>query len=124
MTHVQLRFIPLILLIAISFTVYVVYDNSLSEKGKLNIPSMYVRAHVFEEREYLHNVSERPLDIYTRIMEIDPTDELAWHEKGRLLNKSEMCMESVLHYRQYVKEFPHSIRADEGYEIAKECKNE
>ncbi len=121
MTHILLRAIPLAIVVIGLASAFAWYDSYETHVDKMSISSMYSRTHAFENNGPPRGGTETPLSIYTRIIEIDRTEEPAWHEKGRLLNKSEMCAESALHYRQYIKEFPNSIRADEGYEIAKKC---
>ncbi len=111
----------MVAIIILSAIAYTAYDHSISEKDKLSIPSMYVRAQLLEKIPHENGLIETPVDIYTRITEIDRTEEDAWHNKGRILNHLEMCSESVIHYRQYVREFPDSQRAMDGHEIAKEC---
>ncbi len=80
---------------------------------------MYFRADNFENREMIQY--DRALDIYSQIISLDKTEEQAWHKQGRILNHLERCSESFEHYIQYVKQFPDSSRASEGYEISRGC---
>ena len=80
---------------------------------------MYFRASDLENGQYPRY--DKALDIYTKIIEMDKKEDTAWHEKGRILNHLERCSESLLHYVDYLKVFPDSERAVQGYEIAKNC---
>jgi len=60
-------------------------------------------------------------DYYSHIIEIAPNEEKAWHEKGKILNRLQICEKAVSHYEKYVMNFPKSSRAQEGYNIAKNC---
>ncbi len=60
------------------------------------------------------------LQIYTEILEDDPSEYL-WHQKGKILNRLQLCNESMSHYSDYLDRFPNSIRGLEGFEIAKKC---
>ena len=121
MTHIALRVIPLAILVTISAASYASYENFVEEKIRFSIPSMYARADLLESHGNKYDQNITPLEIYSRIIEIDVSQEDAWHEKGRLLNHHEMCDESVTHWKQYVGEFPDSYRAVEGYDIAMKC---
>ena len=61
------------------------------------------------------------IDSYTVAISEDPRNEVAWHEKGKLLNRLNECNDAVLHYERYLENFPDSLRGLEGYEIAKNC---
>ena len=111
-----LRVIPLIAIVSIGILVPVAYSYNMDEIKKLSIPEMYSRAADFENGQY-----DKSLDIYSQIISIDRTEEQAWHEKGRILNHLERCPESFEHYVEYVSQFSDSERANEGYEIAKNC---
>ncbi len=80
---------------------------------------MYLRAVDHENAENIRY--DKALDVYSKIIQIDRTEETAWHEKGRILNHLERCSESFDHYKEYVQVFPDSERAHEGFEIAKGC---
>lgn len=67
------------------------------------------------------NLSQAKL-IYSEIIELKPTEEKAWHEKGKILVRTEICVEAVNHYKKYVDIFPESSRGAEGYELAKSCR--
>lgn len=59
---------------------------------------------------------------YSKIIELKPNEEKAWHEKGKILVRTNSCDEAVQHYEKYVTNFPDSSRGAEGYELAKLCK--
>jgi len=59
--------------------------------------------------------------IYSEIIELKPNEEKAWHEKGKILVRTNSCSEAENHYEQYVEIFPESTRGAEGYELAKSC---
>jgi len=59
--------------------------------------------------------------IYSEIIELKPNEEKAWHEKGKILVRTDACIEAVSHYEKYVEIFPESTRGAEGYELAKSC---
>ena len=59
---------------------------------------------------------------YSRIIELKPNEEKAWHEKGKILVRTKSCSEAVNHYEKYVTNFPDSSRGAEGYELAKLCR--
>jgi len=119
MTSSLLRAIPLIAIIIVSVLAITAYYYDQEQIRKLSIPEMYFRANDLESGQYPRY--DKVLDIYTKIIEIDRIQENAWHEKGRLLNHLERCSESLLHYMEYLKVFPDSERANEGYGIAKNC---
>ena len=114
-----LRVLPLIAIISIGILAPVAYSYNIDEIKKLSIPEMYLRAADFENGGYAQY--DKALEIYTQIIEIDKTEEIAWHVKGRILNHLKQCYESSSHYREYIKQFPNSERVNEGYEIAKNC---
>lgn len=58
---------------------------------------------------------------YSQIIEIKPNEEKAWHEKGKILVRTNSCSEAEAHYEKYVEIFPESTRGAEGYELAKSC---
>jgi len=119
LTNLLLRALPLIVIISVGIVASVAYAHDREELRKLSIPEMYLRAVDHENAENIRYAEA--LDIYSKIIEIDRTEEQAWHEKGRILNHLSYCSESFDHYREYVQVFPNSERANEGYEIAKEC---
>ena len=59
--------------------------------------------------------------IYSQIIELKPNEEKAWHEKGKILVRTNACSDAELHYEKYVEIFPESTRGAEGYELAKSC---
>jgi tetratricopeptide (TPR) repeat protein len=63
----------------------------------------------------------KALEYYSKIIDIAPNEEKAWHEKGKILNRLKICEEALNHYEKYVINFPNSSRAQEGYIIAKNC---
>ena len=60
--------------------------------------------------------------IYSEIIELKPNEEKAWHEKGKILVRTNSCTEAVNHYENYVINFLDSSRGAEGFELAKLCK--
>ena len=60
--------------------------------------------------------------IYSEIIELKPNEEKAWHEKGKILVRTNSCNDAVQHYEKYVLEFPESTRGAEGYDLAKLCR--
>lgn len=117
-----LRALPLIVIVSVFLVASVAYAHDREELRKLSIPEMYLRAGDFENGEYVHY--DKALKIYSQIIQIDKTEEIAWHENGRILNHLKQCSESFSHYREYLKAFPDSERANEGYEIAKLCNSQ
>ena len=61
------------------------------------------------------------LSTYSQIIELKPTEEKAWHEKGKILVRTNSCDDAENHYEKYVEIFPESTRGAEGYELAKSC---
>ena len=59
---------------------------------------------------------------YSKIISLKPNEEKAWHEKGKILVRTNSCDEAIQHYEQYVIMFPQSSRGAEGYELAKLCR--
>ncbi len=114
-----LRALPLIVIVSVFLVASVAYAHDREELRKLSIPEMYLRAGDFENGEYVHY--DKALKIYSQIIQIDKTEEIAWHEKGRILNHLNYCSEAFHHYVEYVKQFSDSSRASEGFEIAKIC---
>jgi len=119
MTNLLLRALPLIVIISIGIIAPVAHSYDREELRKLSIPEMYLRAVDYENAENI--LYDKALEIYSKIIQIDRTEENAWHEKGRILNHLEQCSEVFHHYVEYVKVFPDSERASEGFEIAKNC---
>ena len=77
----------------------------------------YDRVEIFyTDREF-----EKAIWAYSQILLIDESEELAWHEKGKILNKLEKCEEALSHYSKYVELFPNSKRVQNGYETSLEC---
>ena len=58
---------------------------------------------------------------YSQIIELKPNEEKAWHEKGKILVRTNACNDAENHYEKYVEIFPESARGAEGYELAKSC---
>ncbi len=114
-----LRALPLIVIVSVFLVASIAYAHDREELRKLSIPEMYLRAVDYENLENIQY--DKALDVYSKIIQIDKTEEIAWHEKGRILNHLKQCSESFSHYREYVKVFPDSERAHEGFEIAKNC---
>ena len=117
--NIWLRALPLIVIVSVGILVPVAYSYDQDELRKLSIPEMYLRAADVEIAENIQY--DKALDIYSQIIQIDKTEETAWHEKGRILNHLERCSVSFEHYTEYVQVFPNSERAHEGFEIAKGC---
>ena len=87
------------------------------EIDETNITQLYIRAeHFIEKGDF-----EQAREFYSEIIQSDATEEKAWHEKGKLLNRFEMCLEALDHYGEYVELFPDSSRAAEGLDIARYC---
>ncbi len=61
------------------------------------------------------------LDVYTQIIGDEPLDEYSWHQKGKLLNRLQLCDDAVVYYSEYLDKFPHSVRGAEGHQIALNC---
>ena len=61
------------------------------------------------------------IDSFNKAIIEDPRNEMAWHEKGKLLNRIGTCNDAQLHYEKYQDYFPNSLRAHEGLEIAIGC---
>jgi hypothetical protein len=100
--------------VAIYFTIA---DQGRQIHEEMTIDSLYARADV-----YVDNAEpEEALVTFLQIIDRDVTQEKAWHEAGKILNRFEMCANSLEHYEQYVERFPESVRGIEGYEIAKRC---
>ena len=59
---------------------------------------------------------------YSKIIELKPNEEKAWHEKGKILVRTNSCNDAVGHYEEYVTNFSDSSRGAEGYELAKLCR--
>ncbi len=88
-----------------------------TEIDETNITQLYIRAeHFIEKGDF-----EQAREFYSEIIQRDATEEKAWHEKGKLLNRFEMCLEALDHYVEYVELFPDSSRAAEGLDIARHC---
>ena len=66
------------------------------------------------------NLSQAQLT-YSQIIELKPNEEKAWHEKGKILVRTNSCNEAETHYEKYVEIFPESTRGAEGYDLAKSC---
>ena len=84
------------------------------------IPTQIDPLHIAENHVQNGNLNDA-LQIYTEIIEVNPTEEYGWHQKGKILNRLQLCDESMSHYSDYLVTFPQSIRGLEGYEIAKKC---
>lgn len=58
---------------------------------------------------------------YSQIIELKPNEEKAWHEKGKILVRTNACSDAESHYEKYLTIFPESARGAEGYDLAKSC---
>ncbi|NND86590.1 MAG: hypothetical protein HKM23_04580 [Nitrosopumilus sp.] len=94
----------------------ILFNTEPKEKDP-EIVEMYSKAEVMIENGSFIEA----IDIYSQIITAYPSEETAWHEKGKILNRLKMCSESLGHYAEYVELFPDSTRGMEGYGIAKKC---
>ena len=92
-------------------------DETESNQIDTSILLHYDRADTF----YNDGQFEKAKRAYSQIILIDEKEELAWHEKGKILNRLEKCEEAINHYTKYVDLFPNSKRAQGGYETAMKC---
>ena len=67
------------------------------------------------------NLSQAEL-VYSEIIKLKPNEEKAWHEKGKILVRTNSCDDAIQHYEEYVTIFPESSRGAEGFDRAKLCK--
>jgi len=110
--------ILIVVLVSIATLGILTYTNSILEDTQESIEQSYVRA-----SEYVHagNVSEA-IEAYDQIIRYDYSEEMAWHEKGKLIAAFDNCTKAYVHYAEYLKVFPDSPRALEGYEMANKCR--
>ena len=105
-------------LILVPLAVYlIILDHSQEISQEQTITSLYTRGQMFVDR----GDSQEALGSFLGIIDKDPSQEKAWHEAGKIMNRYEMCAQSLQHYWEYVERFPGSVRGQEGYEIAKMC---
>jgi Tfp pilus assembly protein PilF len=111
--------VPLIItVILVPLLAYsVIAEHGEQVREEMTIDSMYAKANVFVDK----GDSDAALLAFVEIIEKDQSQEKAWHEVGKILNRFKMCDESLDHYEKYVKLFPDSVRGNQGYEIAKQC---
>ena len=110
--------IVIVVVVSITTLAVLIYLNSIVEDTKELIAQTYLKA-----SEYVHagKVSEA-IDAYDQIIRYDYSEEMAWHEKGKLIKSFDDCTIAYIHYAEYLKVFPDSPRALEGFEEANKCR--
>ena len=110
--------IVIVVVVSIATLGILTYTNSIVEETQESITQTYLRA-----SEYVHagNISEA-IDAYDQIIRYDYSEEMAWHEKGKLIKSFDNCTKAYVHYAEYLKVFPDSPRALEGFEEANKCR--
>jgi tetratricopeptide (TPR) repeat protein len=96
---------------------FTIVEQGNQMRDKMTIESMYASAYVHVDR----GNSDAAFAAFQDIFKRDASQEKAWHEIGKILNRFEMCDEAMAHYEQYVELFRDSVRGLEGYELAKQC---
>ena len=110
--------IIIVVLVSITTLGILMYTNSIVEETQESIAQTYLRA---SEYVYAGNISEA-IDAYDQIIRYDYSEEMAWHEKGKLIKSFDDCTRAYIHYAEYLKVFPDSPRALEGFEEANKCR--
>ena len=65
---------------------------------------------------YVNNAEpEKALVTFLQIIDRDATQEKAGHAAVKILNRFEMCTNSLEHYEQYIERFQESVKGIEGY---------
>ena len=110
--------IVIVVVVSIATLGILTYMNSIVEETQESIAQTYLKA-----SEYVHagNVS-KAIDAYDQIIRYDYAEEMAWHEKGKLIKSFDDCTRAYIHYAEYLKVFPDSPRALEGFEEANKCR--
>ena len=110
--------IVIVVVVSIATLGILTYTNSIVEETQESIAQTYLEA---SEHVYAGNISEA-IDAYDQIIRYDYSEEMAWHEKGKLIKSFDDCTRAYVHYAEYLKVFPDSPRALEGFEEANECR--
>ena len=110
----------IVIVVAVSITTLgiLTYSNSIVEETQELIAQTYLKA---SEHVHAGNVPEA-IDAYDQIIRYDYFEEMAWHEKGKLISSFDNCTSAYIHYAEYLKVFPDSPRALEGFEDANKCR--
>ena len=116
----QMILIGIAIVVAVSIATLgiLTYTNSIVEETQESIAQIYLEA-----SEYVHagKISDA-IDAYDQIIRYDYSEEMAWHEKGKLIQSFDNCTRAYIHYAEYLKVFPDSPRALEGFEEANKCR--
>lgn len=96
---------------------FAIVEQGNQMRDEMTIESMYASAYVHVDR----GNSDAALAAFQDIVKRDASQEKAWHEIGKILNRFERCDEALAHYKQYVNLFRDSARGLEGYELARQC---
>ena len=110
--------IIIVVVVSIATLGILTYTNSIVEETQESITQTYLKA-----SEYVHagKISEA-IEAYDQIIRYDYSEEMAWHEKGKLIKSFDDCTRAYIHYAEYLKVFPDSPRALEGFEEANNCR--
>ena len=111
-----LIYVGLIMVISAFITGFVQSDISMRPSQDMTNDQYSIA-----ERQINSGEMDRALATYSKIINSDSSEETAWHEKGKLLIRIGYCNEAMNHYYNYDYRFPKSQRANEGYELAKQC---
>jgi outer membrane protein assembly factor BamD (BamD/ComL family) len=107
-----------IALILVLIVAYIAISNQVEQmREEQTIDSMYSSGKLFIDI----GDSKEAFGTFIGIIHMDPSQEKAWHEAGKILNRLEICPQALDHHERYVEAFPYSERAMEGYETAKQC---
>ena len=110
--------IMIVVVVSIATLGILTYTNSIQEDTQESIEQNYLKA---SEHVHAGNVSEA-IEAYDQIIRYDYSEEMAWHEKGKLVAAFDSCTKAYVHYAEYLKVFPDSPRALEGFETANKCR--
>ena len=110
--------ISIVVVVSIITLGILTYTGSLEEEKRDLIEQHYVEA-----AELVHSgeLSEA-MDVYDEIIRLDYSEENAWYAKGNLINQLDNCRTAYVHYAEYLKVFPDSTRALDGFEEANKCR--
>lgn len=131
MTTNQRLKIPEIILLGIIFVGLILVAIPVAI-GFITHDDMHMQSGPGNESHDPYVIAQRQIDnanindalaTYTKIIKKDLSgaEETAWYEKGKLLIKLGYCNEAMNHYSNYAYRFTDSVRAEEGFDMAKQC---
>jgi hypothetical protein len=109
--------VAMALILVLSVAYLAISNQAYQMREEHTIDSMYSSGELFADI----GDSKEAYGTFIGIIHMDPSQEKAWHEAGKIINRLDICPQALDHYEMYIEAFPYSERAMKGYEIAKQC---